>query len=486
MLSVKEAHAFTDAVVKIFTTSNRSDFYHPWQTEGASTSVGSGSIIENNLILTNAHVVSDHTFIRVKRSGDAKTYKAELVAIGHDCDLALLSVSDPNFFKGVKPLEFGGLPKLRDKVTVIGYPTGGGEISITEGVVSRIEVTPYSQSSRPLLSVQIDAAINPGNSGGPVLQDGKIVGVVMQALQTGQNIGYMIPVPIISHFSKDLEDSSYDGFPMLGIDFSTTDNPALRQFYKLDSYQGGVLVENVLPFSAAEEYLSPGDVVLKIDNFPIGEDGTFLFRENERLAMGHLINSKQINDKIKGDIVRDGKLWQFEMILKPSSNLIPYPNYFARPPYYIYGGLIFTVLSSDLVQAWGDRWWESVPVDFSYYLFGEGRLNKKRQQEIVAFLSVLPDEMNMGYHGEKNTVIRKVNGREFKSFREFVLLVEKIKNEEKYTIFETEQNAHIILNNFNIDNINKNILRRNEILYPFSRDVAEWLGKSDEDNLVGN
>ena len=40
------------------------------------------------------------------------------------------------------------------------------QISVTSGVVSRIEVTAYAHGATELLGVQIDAAINSGNSGG--------------------------------------------------------------------------------------------------------------------------------------------------------------------------------------------------------------------------------------------------------------------------------------------------------------------------------
>ena len=54
---------------------------------------------------------------------------------------------------------------LQDAVAVVGYPIGGETISVTTGVVSRIEVTSYSHGATELLGIQIDAAINPGNSG---------------------------------------------------------------------------------------------------------------------------------------------------------------------------------------------------------------------------------------------------------------------------------------------------------------------------------
>ena len=52
---------------------------------------------------------------------------------------------------------------------MVGYPIGGETISVTTGVVSRIEVTSYSHGATELLGIQIDAAINPGNSGAALL-----------------------------------------------------------------------------------------------------------------------------------------------------------------------------------------------------------------------------------------------------------------------------------------------------------------------------
>ncbi|MEZ5431637.1 MAG: serine protease [Verrucomicrobiales bacterium] len=79
------------------------------------------------------------------------------------------------------PLEIGGIPKLNTTVTAVGYPIGGDRISVTRGVVSRIDFRPYSHSAVDNhLTIQVDAAINPGNSGGPVLQDNKVVRVAFQ------------------------------------------------------------------------------------------------------------------------------------------------------------------------------------------------------------------------------------------------------------------------------------------------------------------
>ena len=43
-----------EAIVKVYTVSNSPDYYNPWSMRGPQGVSGSGCIIENNLILTNA------------------------------------------------------------------------------------------------------------------------------------------------------------------------------------------------------------------------------------------------------------------------------------------------------------------------------------------------------------------------------------------------------------------------------------------------
>ncbi|KAL6497456.1 Protease Do-like 9 [Orobanche gracilis] len=129
------------------------------------------------------------------------------------CSSALLTVDDDGFWEGVSPVEFGDLPALQDAVTVVDYPIGGDTISITSGVVSRIEILSYVHGSTELLGLQ--AAINSGNSGGPAFNDkGNCVGIAFQSLkhEDAENIGYVIPTPVIMHFIQDYEkNGTYAG-----------------------------------------------------------------------------------------------------------------------------------------------------------------------------------------------------------------------------------------------------------------------------------
>ena len=95
------------------------------------------------------------------------------------------------------------LPRIKDAVLAYGFPTGGESLSITRGIVSRIEFVGYNLGVSGL-RIQVDAPINPGNSGGPAIAAGKMIGLVFSHLVGSENIGYIIPNEEIELFLKDV------------------------------------------------------------------------------------------------------------------------------------------------------------------------------------------------------------------------------------------------------------------------------------------
>ncbi|CDJ67056.1 trypsin, putative [Eimeria necatrix] len=234
------------SVVKIFVNTVKADFVSPWQMMAPKEQTGSGFVVEGRMIMTNAHLVADQTRVLVRRHGNPKRFLARVLAVCHECDLALVTVDDDVFWERIKPLAFGGVPQLRETVVVLGYPTGGDQLSITEGVVSRVGVSMYAHSSLGLLTVQIDAPINPGNSGGPALAAGKVVGVAFQGFSEMQNVGYIVPFPVIRHFLNDIAlHKQHTGIVSLGIKAQPMENEALKRFKGMDTLPPEALPENV-------------------------------------------------------------------------------------------------------------------------------------------------------------------------------------------------------------------------------------------------
>ena len=455
-----------ESIVKIYTVANQPDYQEPWNTSTAQFS-GSGSIIVGNKILTNAHVIANSTFLEVKRYGQTKRYGAKVVSVSHDADLALISVDDPAFFEGAIPLKLGSLPTTQEEVVVYGFPTGGDTLSVTKGVVSRIEHQQYAHSSEYMLSVQIDAAINPGNSGGPVLSDGKIAGVVMQGLRGADNIGYMVPTPTVRHFFKDIEDGTYNGFPDLGIIVQEMENPASRKKFKLNDQHTGVLAYKILYNSPAKNIILPGDIITAIDGHAIANDGTVEFRPKEYTSFGYFIDKHQVGDKLKLDIIRDSQPLSKEVTLNTTSKdfwLVQREEYDKFPRYFIFGGFVFTPVTKNYINA-GMSFFSSGGELAE--LLNEWPTQDKKEAVVVA--QVLAADTNKGYHDLYDWVIEKINGKKFKDFNEFYNIMDSSKSE--FITLEDKDGYKVIIDKLASRNESKKILERYHIDSAKSKDL---------------
>ncbi|OGV54663.1 MAG: hypothetical protein A2017_19280 [Lentisphaerae bacterium GWF2_44_16] len=447
------------SVVKIFSVFSRPNYYQPWQNFQQQTGTGSGCVISENRILTNAHIIANQTFIMVRRQGDPKKYVARLLAAGHDCDLALLSVDDVAFYKGITPTEFGELPHLQDTVTALGYPSGGDNISITEGVVSRIEPTVYMHSGRILLSVQIDAAINPGNSGGPVLKDGKMIGIAFQNASQRENMGYMIPVPVIKHFLKDVADNSVDGFPDINMRISEMENPDMRKWALMPPEQTGVMITYLSPLEEARNIFRVNDVLLSIDGINIANDGTVPFRETEVIFFGNLIWEKYVGDKCRFKLLRNGKEMELEYTLERKKKLVPERVFGQLPSYYIIGGLLFVPLNQNYLDSWGGQWWNSAPRELVNYA-SEGEITDERSQ-IVVLSGIFADDINVGYQSIKYQAVEKVNGKTPRDLKDLVNTIENMK--EGFLEISLKSHSRIVLDIARLRKADPAILKRYRI-----------------------
>jgi S1-C subfamily serine protease len=320
--SIPREDGLLDSVVRIYCTHTVPNFAMPWQRQQQESSTSSGFAISNGkdgfYILTNAHAIEYGSLVQVKRREAEDKFTAKVVAVGHECDLAILMVDDSAFWEGLEPLSFGTLPALLDSVSVVGYPVGGEQISITTGVVSRVEMQEYAQASAQLLAIQIDAAINPGNSGGPVFDsDSKVIGVAFQSLaeEDTENIGYVVPVTVIDHFLKDVERCGYySGVCSLGVQLQGLENKDMQSYYQMSVgadglRETGVLVLSVAPTAPAMSVLRKGDIILSVDGIRIANDGTIPFREGsfkERVSLGYFFSQKFAGDNVTLQVLRKG------------------------------------------------------------------------------------------------------------------------------------------------------------------------------------
>lgn len=435
-----------DSVIKIYTTQAAPDYFTPWRLLNPRQSSGSGSVIIGNRILTNAHVVANASYVQAQKHNDPQRYQARVLFISHEADLALITVDEPGFFDNLEALSIGELPPPHTEVSVFGYPIGGKSLSITKGILSRVEQQTYAHAGAYLLAGQIDAAINPGNSGGPVIVEGQIAGVVMQANAGGraENLGYFVPPPVIQHVLQDSEDGEHHGFPDLGFRTQNLDSPAAKQAYQLGDEKDGILVIKVFEDSPANGILQEGDVLLAINGTAIADDGSIKLTGDLQTDYKHAIDMNHIGDRVELTISRNGERQIVELAAqkaKSSYSLVQSEQFDKIPRYTIYGGVLFVPLNMNLIKRWGGDWSRTAPVSL---LQARNEWSTPERRELVVALQVMAADVNLGYHDWRNWVVDTFNGEPIRDFEQFA---QKIRyNEEENIILENKNGYQMVIN----------------------------------------
>ena len=413
----KEVHAeeliskkISNSVVKISVIAQHPDYSMPWNPGRVVQTSGTGFLISDNRILTNAHVSSNARFIVIEKDGDSRKYEATVKYIAHDCDLAILKVVEESFLDGLTPMTFGGVPNLNSTVMVVGYPIGGNRLSVTRGVVSRIDYQVYSHSSADShLAIQIDAAINPGNSGGPVLQKNAVVGVAFQAYRgnVAQGVGYMIPMPVIQRFLTDIEDRHYDNYVDLGVYLFPLVNKTYRRALGLGPGDYGVVVSHVLSAGASAGVLKAGDVLLSIENLPIHSNGHVEIG-GRRVQMAEVVERKFKGDTVRLKIIRDNKEMEVAVTLStPWPYLTQAHRHDVQPRFVLFGGVVFQPLSFGFIKASNV---DDIHILYHYSRFLDDEIYLKKP-EVVVISRILPDPVNAYLNHSVNSIVHKINNK---------------------------------------------------------------------------
>ncbi len=459
-----QEEAIFDSVLRIEVSTLNPDYRTPWNTGGLGGGNGTGFLIGPNQILTNAHVVSNARRILVTRRNSASKLAATISFIAHDCDLALLTLDDPSAISDLTPLEIGGMPALDSEVRAIGYPVGGDRLSVTRGIVSRIDFRPYSHSRADShLVIQVDAAINPGNSGGPAIQGGKIIGVAFQGLTQADNTGYIIPTPVIRRFLTDIEDGTYDQYVDLGATTFPLFNPTMRKALGLKDDGRGVLVTSILPEGPCDGLLEVDDILLTIDGKEIDSAGNINV-DGETLVLHEIVERKFAGDTIILDIIRNGSKETVSATLKP----LPGSNirsivYDKRPEYLIYGGLVFQPLTLNAQSA--HRLTDVTTRKLTADYLSEGIFEEKPQ--IIFLTRIENDELTSTLPRVKGRILNSVNGESVRDMKHLKQLLYE-SSQPEFTAFELEATHRpLVLPSDEVEAATQRIMARNSITNPF-------------------
>lgn len=327
----KAVEKVQDAVVGIsnIQESSSTDFWFQGPTDEEQTAgSGSGVIykIDNGkaFIVTNNHVVEDASKLEVTLSDGTKE-EAKLVGSDIWTDLAVITI-DSDKVKTVATFGDSDALKQGEPVIAIGNPLGLDFYgSVTTGVISGkdrsvpVDLNGDNVADWQTEVLQTDAAINPGNSGGALVNiNGELVGInSMKIAETEtEGLGFSIPINSVIPIIEELEQKGEVVRPQMGI--SLTDLTEVPAFYQQQlnlpkEVKTGVIVTDVQKgSSAAKAGVKRYDVIVEMDGKKI-EDSIDLRK--------YLYNEKEIGDKLKLKVYRDGKMVQLELTLTDKNTL---------------------------------------------------------------------------------------------------------------------------------------------------------------------
>ncbi len=428
---VESAAPIENSVVKVFATMRYPDPFRPWTKQAPSEATASGVVIEGKRILTNAHVVLYASQVQIQANAAGDKVPATVVAVAAGIDLAVLKLDDPTFFDTHPALARASrLPQIKDAVLAYGFPTGGTSLSITKGIVSRIEFVSYNYPTSGL-RIQVDAAINPGNSGGPAIAGDKMIGLAFSKLGGDtQNIGYIIPNEEVDLFLKDIADGRYDGKPAMYDDLQTLENPALRDYLKLDKTVEGMVVHR--PYKTDASYpLKEWDVITHIGDTPIDNQGMIKLDKDLRVSFGYLTQRLAKDGKLPLTVVRTGKLLRIELPVSAEHPTLVTDLHGSYPSYFIYGPLVFSTATWQFVSSVENNANTMRILGFAKSPLLTRALDApdgELEELVVVSSPFFPHKLANGYSNPAGSVVYSINGMRIRSLRQLVAVLRDLKD----------------------------------------------------------
>jgi hypothetical protein len=296
----------------------------------------------------------------------------------------------------------------------------------------------------------------------------------MQTLEDAENIGDIVPAPIIRHFLEDVRDGHFDGFPRLGLDLQQLENAVQREQLGLDDGSGGVLVTGVLHSSSANGRINPGDVILEIDHHPILQNNTVDLGRGLLVDSRFIVQQKQVGDQIEVKLRRAGRVHTVQIKLRAPDPLIELASGDRRPSYLIYGGLVFQPVTFRYLGEFDDipprllAFWKASTLS-DRALLGRN-IAKTHRSEVVALTGVLASDLTRGYQSFEGEVVYAVNGTPVKNLEHLAKLLDDPANE--LVEIAMQQGGRIALRRDQVNSESAEILARYQVSADRSPDLV--------------
>jgi hypothetical protein len=402
----QESSAWAKSVVTIEVTRKQYDYLQPW-TKRLKTTPKTGVVVSSDEILTTADEMYDRTLVRVQRDGHGKWWPGELRWIDYHANLALVTVPDAAFWRGLEPAPLAQPSQSDGELQIVRWRQSHMETRHAE--FNQFSAVEGRLSFAPRLQMELSSEIQNVGAGEPVVSKSQVDGII--EAHEGNTVT-AIPSAFIRSILQARQNATYHGLGYFDFVWQPAENPATLSYLKLPGDPRGVLVISVPYTPGVKPALKERDVILKVDNFDIDIQGDYLDPDYGPLILENLATrGKWAGDEIKLQILRDGKVMDLTYRIPKAdykNKLVPDEVFDQAPDYLIVGGLVFQPLNDAFLHSWGPEWKRRSPFRLFYY---NNQDPTPERPALVVLAQVLPDIYNLGYQDLKYLVVDEVNGQ---------------------------------------------------------------------------
>jgi hypothetical protein len=400
------ARLWERSLVTLDVTRRQHDFFQPWSPRAQSVAKA-GVVIGPREILTTAADLEHRTLVRVQKGGRGQWWNAEVRWVDYLANLALVSVADPAFWSGLKPVP------LADKVAPDGdlqiLRWRGGNLEVRKAEFNRFSVSNPNTGEAAHVVLELNSEIEGTGWAEPAVRGKKVIGLVFS--QTG-NLCQLLPAPYLRSILEAQRQDTYHGLGYFDFTWQPTENPETHRHLQLPGEPRGVVVIEVPPKTGTAPVVERLDILLAVDDFAIDTQGDYLDPLYGHLMLENLATRhKGAGDPVRLKVWRRGQALDVVYTLpraQDAAKLVPESPPDQEPEYLIAGGLVFQPLTKNYLRGWGQDWERRAPFRLAYFRDEDPT---PERPAIVILAQVLPDLYNLGYQDLRHLVVERVNGQ---------------------------------------------------------------------------
>lgn len=410
-----DTELFEKSIVSIEVSRRIFDYIQPWSRRVDRVNKF-GAVISKDEILTTAEYLGNASLIRIQKNGRGRWWKGDIKWVDYHANLALISVSEDDFWSDTKALKLIDKTPTRGPVLMVRWAAGLLEVRNEE--INRMRVKPSKLSFLEYAQLDVESEISGTGWAEAIILDNKLVGLTASREEQSLTV---IPASFIkSALAARNEAGQSVGFGYFAFVWTPGENPATLAHLGLKGEPRGVVVLEVPPAELTNTVRAK-DIILEVDGFPIDIQGDYMDPEFGALNLENLSTRKhKAGDVVKIKVLREGKEMTVEYKLPAADydvDLVPSELFDQEPEYVMMGGLLFVPLTEPFLRSWGGDFRRRAPFRLSYFTREKAMSGR---QSLVVLSAVLPDPYNLGYQDLRYLIVERLNGKTVRTLSDLV------------------------------------------------------------------